>query len=112
MMVCKANHGIPVGEYAGREYYRIWPMEVELGKYPYVVRNLTPLLCMQCETPPCVVVCQIPGAIYRREDGIVLIDEKKCNGCNHIFDYAMCFLHSLFASLRQILGGFSDIFKA
>jgi len=81
MTTCKANHSIPVGEYAGREYYRIWPMEVELGKFPYVVRNLTPLLCMQCEAPPCVGVCPIPGAIYRREDGLVLIDEKKCNGC-------------------------------
>lgn len=81
MMVCKANHSIPVGEYAGLECYRIWPMEVELGKFPYVVRNLTPLLCMQCEDPPCVGVCPVPGAIYKREDGIVLIDEKKCNGC-------------------------------
>jgi len=81
MTACKANHSIPVGEHEGREYYRIWPDEVELGTYPYIIRNMTPLLCMQCEDAPCVSVCPISGALYSREDGIVLIDEEKCNGC-------------------------------
>jgi len=81
MTACKCNHDIPVGEHDGREYYRIWPKEEELGKYPYVVRNFTPLLCMQCEAPPCVESCPIPGAIYKREDGIILVDEGKCDGC-------------------------------
>jgi len=81
MTACKANNNIPFGEHEGREYYRIWPAEVEMGTYPYVIRNITPLLCMQCEAPPCVEACPIPGAIYRRGDGIVLIDERKCDGC-------------------------------
>ncbi|GAG78243.1 unnamed protein product, partial [marine sediment metagenome] len=81
MTACKGNHNIPFGEHEGREYYRIWPVEVELGAYPYVIRNMTPWLCMQCEEPPCMDACPIPGAIYRRGDGIVLIDEGKCNGC-------------------------------
>ena len=81
MTACKAYHDIPFGEHEGREYYRIWPEEVELGEYPYVIRNMTPLLCMQCEDPPCLVACPTPGAIYIREDGIVLIDEEKCDGC-------------------------------
>ena len=81
MTACKCNHDIPVGEYEGREYYRIWPMEEELGRYPYVVRNITPLLCMQCEEPPCVDACPISGAIYKREDGIILVDYDKCDGC-------------------------------
>ena len=81
MTACKANHNIPVGEHEGREYYRIWPVEVESGTYPYVIRNMTPLLCMQCEGPPCVDACPILGALYRRDDGIVLIDEEKCDGC-------------------------------
>ena len=81
MIACKCNNDIPVSEYEGREYYRIWPMEVELGKYPYVVRNMTPLLCMQCEDPPCVDVCPIPEALYKRKDGIILVDEDKCDGC-------------------------------
>ena len=81
MTACKGIHGIPFGEHDGREYYRIWPVEVELGEYPYAIRNMTPFLCMQCEDPPCMVVCPIPGAIHRREDGIVLVDEQKCDGC-------------------------------
>ena len=81
MTACKGNHDIPFGEHEGREYYRIWPAEVELGKYPYVVRNMTLMLCMQCEDPPCMAACPVPGAIYKREDGIVLVDEEKCDGC-------------------------------
>ena len=76
MSACKAAHDIPVGEYDGREYYRIWPAEVEKGTYPYVIRDMTPWLCMQCNDPPCVSVCPVPGAIYRRGDGIILVDEN------------------------------------
>ena len=82
MVACKTTHGIPAGEHEGREYYRIWPVEVEMGTYPYVIRNMTPWLCMQCEAPPCVEACSVPGAIYRRDDGIVLVDEKHCTGCS------------------------------
>jgi Fe-S-cluster-containing dehydrogenase component len=81
MVACKTTHGIPVGEHEGREYYRIWPVEVEMGDYPYVIRNMTPWLCMQCQDPPCVKACSVPGAIYQRDDGIVLIDERHCTGC-------------------------------
>ena len=81
MTACKAYHSIPFGEYEGREYYRIWPEEEESGEYPYVIRNMAPLLCMQCEDPPCVKVCPVSRAIYRREDGLILVNPKKCNGC-------------------------------
>jgi Fe-S-cluster-containing dehydrogenase component len=78
---CKCNNDIPIGEYEGREYYRIWPYEKEYGKYPYVFRNFTPFLCMHCNSPPCIDSCPISGAIYKQKGGVVLIDEKKCNGC-------------------------------
>jgi Fe-S-cluster-containing dehydrogenase component len=81
MTVCKGNHDIPYGEYEGREYYRLWPVEKEVGIYPYVIRNLTPWLCMQCADPPCVKRCPIPGAIRQRDDGIVVVDESLCDGC-------------------------------
>jgi len=81
MTVCKGNHNIPYGEYEGREYYRIWPDEKEMGTYPYVIRNMTPMLCMQCTDPPCVKECPIPGALHKREDGIVEVNQSLCDGC-------------------------------
>lgn len=35
--------------------------------------------CMHCDNPPCVEACP-EHAIYKRPDGIVLIDQKKCQG--------------------------------
>jgi Fe-S-cluster-containing dehydrogenase component len=36
--------------------------------------------CMHCDNPPCVGACLVK-AISKRQDGIVLIDQKVCNGC-------------------------------
>jgi tetrathionate reductase subunit B len=52
----------------------------ERGEYPQVQRNFLPLLCNQCDNPPCVDVCP-SGATYRREDGIVMQVDEKCIGC-------------------------------
>ncbi|MEM4306699.1 MAG: 4Fe-4S dicluster domain-containing protein, partial [Candidatus Caldarchaeum sp.] len=51
----------------------------EVGKYPSPKRVFIPLLCMHCEDAPCMKACP-SKAIYRRDDGIVLVDEKKCCG--------------------------------
>ncbi|HEX5591039.1 MAG TPA: 4Fe-4S dicluster domain-containing protein [Candidatus Limnocylindrales bacterium] len=41
-----------------------------------------PRLCMQCETSPCTEVCPV-GATYRTEDGIILVDPRRCIGCGY-----------------------------
>ena len=38
--------------------------------------------CMHCENPICQEVCPA-GAIVKREDGIVLIEDDKCIGCRY-----------------------------
>jgi tetrathionate reductase subunit B len=39
-----------------------------------------PRTCMQCENPPCTWVCPV-SATFRIEDGVVLVDERRCIGC-------------------------------
>ncbi|MEM4343979.1 MAG: 4Fe-4S dicluster domain-containing protein [Candidatus Caldarchaeum sp.] len=53
--------------------------QAEVGRYPSVKRVFIPLLCMHCEDPPCMKACP-SKAIYKRPDGVVLVDENKCCG--------------------------------
>jgi tetrathionate reductase subunit B len=51
---------------------------------PEAVRDayFVPRTCMQCENPPCTWVCPV-SATFRTEDGVVLVDEKRCIGCGY-----------------------------
>lgn len=61
---------------------RVVPLSVARGgQYPNVV-DIYPVLCNQCDNPPCVAACPT-GASYKRADGIVLIDWGKCIGCRY-----------------------------
>ena len=41
--------------------------------------------CMHCEDPPCLAACPL-AAIYLRPDGIVLIDQARCEGAGDCVD--------------------------
>lgn len=50
------------------------------GQYPNLQMHFLPLLCMHCDHPPCVDACPLE-ALFKREDGPVVLDEDRCNGC-------------------------------
>lgn len=44
--------------------------------------HFEPRLCMQCQDSPCTAVCPV-GATYRTEDGVILVDSRRCIGCGY-----------------------------
>ncbi len=50
------------------------------GQYPEPTMYWQPIACMHCQKPPCMESCP-QEAIYKRQDGVVLIEESKCDGC-------------------------------
>ncbi len=55
----------------------------EVGDYPHNKTINFPMSCMHCETAECVDVCPTGASYKRAEDGIVLVDQDKCMGCNY-----------------------------
>ncbi len=58
-------------------------VEKERGQYPKVKVASIPVTCMQCAEAPCLAAAAAagaPGAVYRRDDGIVIIDPVKAKG--------------------------------
>ena len=72
---CKNWHGISAGEQG-----RIRIMDLIDGNYPSISRWIFPVMCMQCDYPPCVAVCRY-GAGFIDEKGLVSVNTEKCVGC-------------------------------
>jgi Fe-S-cluster-containing dehydrogenase component len=66
----------------GHSWMRI--VEKERGRYPKVKVAYTAVPCMHCEKPPCVDAGGGSGAVYKRSDGVVLIDPAKAAGREEI----------------------------
>ncbi len=66
---------------AGMNWIKV--IEKERGQYPKVKVAYTPITCMQCENATCVKMAP-NGAVYRRPDGIVIIDPIKAKGHKEI----------------------------
>jgi tetrathionate reductase subunit B len=56
------------------------------GTVPKVKVAYRPHLCMHCDNAPCMDACPVEGAIYQRDDGLVIIDSVKCSGCRLCVD--------------------------
>jgi Fe-S-cluster-containing dehydrogenase component len=79
-VACKQEHNLPVGP----RWIRVYPdgpREIEgKSQMRYVVTH-----CMHCSQPRCMDACPV-GAISKREDGIVLVNEELCTGCKECID--------------------------
>jgi len=64
-----------------------WRRVVDIwgGVYPNVTRTFFSLACMHCGKPACVEACPTRAIRKRGEDGIVVVDKDKCNGCQDCF---------------------------
>ncbi len=56
------------------------------GTVPKVKVAYRPHLCMHCDEAPCMSACKVDGALYKRDDGLVIIDAVKCTGCKNCVD--------------------------
>lgn len=95
-------------EHVGNDWTPIAKPQPEIGQFwlkltervrgtvPKVKVAYRPHLCMHCDNAPCVESCPVEGAIYKRDDGLVIIDPVKCTGCRNCVDacpYATIFFN-------------------
>ena len=74
-VACKQEHGIGVGPHLIK-VKQVGPTRIG-GK---LVMDFVPMACQHCGKPACLEACP-EDAISKRSDGVVLINEKKCTGC-------------------------------
>jgi Fe-S-cluster-containing dehydrogenase component len=58
----------------------------ERGTVPKVQVTYIFVPCQHCEEAPCIESCPVEGALYERADGLIIIDPKKCSGCQNCID--------------------------
>ena len=59
--------------------------EMVRGQVPKVKVTYIPKMCHHCDDAPCIAECKAE-AIYKREDGLVIIHPEKCTGCKLCVD--------------------------
>jgi molybdopterin-containing oxidoreductase family iron-sulfur binding subunit len=93
--VCHAAHNVPKLDNIKHEIKWIWGEHFDHAFTDHMNLYISdamkhapvPVLCNQCENPPCVRACPTK-ATFKREDGIVLMDFHRCIGCR--FCMAAC----------------------
>ncbi len=98
---CNGCHACQVAckdEHVGNDWTPIAKAQPETGQFwmkleqrvrgtvPKVKVAYRPHLCMHCDEAPCVEACPVEGVIYKRQDGLVIIDPVTCTGCRNCLE--------------------------
>lgn len=75
-VACKQENTTPPGIFWSRI------VQYEKGDYPQGRLRFLPMMCMHCQSAPCLEVCPT-GATYRGEGGLVLINDNLCVTCRY-----------------------------
>jgi len=87
---CHSTHNVPKFDNTKDEIKWIWKEHFEHAfpeqKHEFVSENLKHkdvlIFCNHCDNPPCVRVCPTQ-ATWRRDDGLVMMDQHRCIGCRY-----------------------------
>ncbi|SHN58545.1 4Fe-4S dicluster domain-containing protein [Desulfitobacterium chlororespirans] len=111
---CVGCHGCQVGckdEHCGNDWSPYAKPQPEIGQFwikvnqqergakPHVKVTYFPVLCQHCDNAPCIKAGR--GAVYKREDGLVLIDPDKAKGMKQLVD--SCPYHAIYWNEQEQL---------
>ncbi len=81
-VICKEENDLPLGMWWNRILTDGGGLDVPRVEQGEPRMSWVPLACQHCENAPCVKVCPV-GATYRRDDGVVMMDNDRCIGCRY-----------------------------